>query len=552
MRQNKHVSLSTAAVAAVLVLAGCSGGADDATVGVEPDSAGQDIELYTSTPAGVTEVDHVDWGVMGPEPSSLDPIRIGSDQDFITMSNMCESLFRVDENFGFGPGLAEEGEWTDEHTYVLTLRDDVTFWNGDPMTSEDVVVSLERHVDPENGSIYINAFEHVSSIEASGDYEVTVTFSTPDAEFPNSMASAPGIVVQADYIEESGGSLGTPDGGVMCTGPYQLDAWNTGSTIEMSANEGYWDGAPLTKELELHYIDDESTLSNALVGSQIDGAFFVPIASADQLDNAENGELVLGPSTASMGIGPAVNEGPAADPRFREAIAAAIDQEQFIDTVLGGMGYPIRTFTVPFQWDALEAADIYRQGYEELPEPVQDLERAKELLADIDYEGQTFSIAVPSGNDTYTRAATVVQATGEELGIDFEINQMPGAQYAELFYNPEARAEIDFIVTTGYSTTPGVLEYPQQFVTEQGLFNWSDYRNEEAEELIFEARGTTDPQESAEQFIASQSLFGRDYLQISLGGEYSRTFVSNELTGVITSSANFVTPWALNLGGVAE
>ena len=543
MQRTKLLSFSAVGLAAALAVTSCSGS------GQASDNGKNEVDLHTSTEPGTTEVDHVDWGVVGPEPSSLDPIRVGSDQDFVTMANMCESLFRIDEDFGFGPGLAEDGEWTDEHTYVLQLRDDVTFWNGDEMTSADVVASLERQANPENGSIYLEAFDNVDSFEATGDYEVTVNFSTPDVEFPNAMASTPGIIVQADFIEQAADQLGTPDGGVMCTGPFELDSWNPGTTIEMSANQNYWDEAPLTQELELHYIESESTLSNALIGNELDGSFFVPIASADQLGEADNGQLLLGPSTASMSMGPTSDEGPAADPRFREAISLAIDQNDFVEAVLGGMGEPIKTFTVPFQWEGLNAADTYRDGYDELPSPEQDLDKAKELIDEVDLPDQALNLAVPSGQDTYTRAATVIEATGEELGVDFDIKQLPGAEYAELFYSEEARDAVDFVVTTGYSTTPGVLEYPQQFVSKDGIFNWPGYENEEAESLIFQARETTDEQEAAELFIEAQELFAPDNLQISLAGEYTRTFLSDELSGVTTSSAYFVSPWALRLGG---
>ena len=148
----------------------------------------------------------------------------------------------------------------------------------------------------------------------------------------------------------------------MCAGPYWLESWNTGSTVEMSTHEGYWGGgASLVTEPELHYIDDESILSNALVGGELDGAYCVPVASVEKHEkhekheNAESGELLFGPSTASVGMGSATSEGPAGDARFREAIGLALDQGQFIDAVLGGMGYPVKTFALPMHFRSADA-----------------------------------------------------------------------------------------------------------------------------------------------------------------------------------------------------
>lgn len=198
MRQEKPLAFFAAPLAAALPLISCSGGNDDAAQGANAaaeQGGNHDAELVTDTELGATEVDYVDWGVIGPEPFSLDPIRVGSDQDFLTAANVCESLFRATEDFGIEPALAAEGDWTDDKTSVITVRDDVKFWNGNPLTSGDVVASLERQVNPEFGSIYFGACECVELIEATGDHEVTVSFGDTDSEFPSTLASKPGLIV---------------------------------------------------------------------------------------------------------------------------------------------------------------------------------------------------------------------------------------------------------------------------------------------------------------------------------------------------------------------
>lgn len=156
------------------------------------------------------------------------------------MANMCGSLFRSAQRFGVEPVLAAEGEWVDGAADFLTQRDDVTFCNGDPVITESVVTLLECNASSEFGSIYFGAFECADTIAATGEHEIIINFEHTDSEFLNAQASTLGPIARAEYIEEVGDTLGTPDGGVMCIGAYELESWNTRSTTEMRAYGGCW------------------------------------------------------------------------------------------------------------------------------------------------------------------------------------------------------------------------------------------------------------------------------------------------------------------------
>jgi peptide/nickel transport system substrate-binding protein len=118
-----------------------------------------------------------------------------------------------------------------------------------------------------------------------------------------------------------------------------------------------------------------------------------------------------------------------------------------------------------------------------------------------------------------------------------------------LFYDDQARDGIDFVATTSYLDTPGVLLYASYFVQPDGLFNWPAYDNPEASEYLDVARAETDPVAAADAFVAAQALYAPDRLQVSLAEQYTRVFLSNDLTGVTTSFAYIASPWALHLGG---
>lgn len=506
-------------------------------------------ELVTSLPAATSPVEDVTWAIVEGEPATLDP---GSAATLI-IPNLCDNLLTITPDFEIEPGVATSAEWTDETTFVIELRDDVTFWDGSAVTADDVAYSLERGLDPE--SQWYSGFTLVDTIVATGDLEVTVTFVAPDSEFRDVIAGQGGAVMSAAHGENVGAALGTAEGGLMCTGPYQLEEgfWSAGSQIETVANEDYWGGAPLVDTLTYVFVTDTSTLTTALTQGEIDGAFNVAPSSRSAFEGDGAGRLVTGPSTGSYSFGPATDEGPAANPDIRRALSLAIDRDQFIDTVLGGLGEVQKTIVPPFTFQGLETADIYTDAYDALPAPEVDIAAATEL---VENSGEDLSrplvIAVPAGATEFRNTAQIIQSAGNEIGLTIEVNEMQPADFGAMFYEDEAREGIDFVATEGYLETPGVLGYPALFMLPEemgGVFNWSGYDNDEVTAHMDAARTATDPETAAEEFVAAQEVFAADMLQVTLAGTHVLGYVNSDLTGATTSVAIYSSPWALHLGG---
>lgn len=534
------------ALAVGLVVSGCGG---------DPASKSSDLvddELVVTTPAGTEPVDEVVWGLPTGEPTGFDPIYAGASSEMTTVANMCESLLVVEPDFSIGAGLATSVEFTDDTTLVIDLRENVSFWDGQPMTADDVVFSLNRAADPSTGSYYAGAFRLTESIEKTGPLQVTVHLSAPDAQLRNALAGPAGSVVQAKFTQQAGRAFGTAEGGVMCTGPYEFVTWNTGENIVMKANPDYWGGEPLVGQITLQFIADTATLTSALRSGEIDGAYDLPVSTAVALQGGDSGTVYRGPSTASLSFGPTTDKGPAANPRVREALDLAIDKQGLIDSVLRGLGTTQRTFTAPLAWSGDPAADIYQEGYDALPEnDEQDLERAKQLIEEAGVGDTTLVMAIPAGASTETQAATVVQAAAKSIGVNLELRTLQPTEFSELFYIPEKRAGFDFVCTVGYQEVPGSLYYAPEFALKGGLYNWSGYDNPEVAELLDQARASTDPEVTAEKFVEAQALFAPDRLQVTLAGVNTLLYMRSGLSGAPASIAYYASPWALHLGGTA-
>lgn len=537
------VRLAALALSGGLALSACGGGGDSQEDGLAND------EIVTTTPKATKNVDSVVWGLPTGEPTSVDPIRGGGNSEATVAANMCESLLSVQPDFSVAPGLAKSAEYVDDTTFVIDLRDDVTFWNGDALDADDVVFSLKRAADPAGGSILAGLFRRVTSIEKTGEHQVTLKLSEPDAQLRNALAGPGGAVLHQETAERASQEFGTPGGEVMCTGPYEFVEWTTGDSIELTAYDGYWNGDPMVQDITFRFLGDAATLTTALRSGEIDGAYDIPISTAVALQRADTGTVYRGASTQSLSFGPTTLQGPAADPRVREALDLAIDKQGVIESVLRGLGTAQKTFVAPLAWTGDPAADIYQEAYDALPAHEQDVERATQLVEEAGVTGETLTMAIPAGATTETQAATVVQSAAKEIGLDLQLETLQPTEFSELFYNPERRADFDFVCTVGYQEVPGALYYAPEFATPTGLFNWSQYENPEVTKLLGEAYATTDPVESAEKYVQAQEIFAPDNLQVTLAGLDSLLYLRDGLTGAPASIAHTSSPWALSLGG---
>ncbi|MYS56891.1 ABC transporter substrate-binding protein, partial [Streptomyces sp. SID6013] len=115
----------------------------------------------------------------------------------------------MDSKFAVSPNLATY-EQVSPTQLKLKIRDGVKFWDGKPLTAEDVAYSLNRSAADDSALSY--AFLFVKDIKVTGDQEVTVTFSSPDSGFVDSLATVAGAVVEKAWAEKTGDKVGTSTG----------------------------------------------------------------------------------------------------------------------------------------------------------------------------------------------------------------------------------------------------------------------------------------------------------------------------------------------------
>jgi peptide/nickel transport system substrate-binding protein len=537
---------------ALLAATACTAGSDGTGgAGGQPSAT----RLTTTTAPGTAEVDRVTWALPYGEPATLDPARIGDYSPQTVEANLCDTLTRMNADFSLSPGLAREVTWTDDRTLVLDLRSDVRFWDGSPMTPQDVIHSLERQRDPKTQSLYGDYLAAVTSIRATGPHQVTLRTRMFDQTLPKALATSFGAVSRKAYAEKAGPAYGTAKGGLMCTGPFELGSWKSGSGITLKRNPDYWDTGlrPKAREVVFRFITDNNTLTGALLSGEVDGTYELPPSAATALAKADNGTVHLGPSTQNVLLIPAAADSPAADRRLLDALSHVIDRDALIKNVFGGAGTTLKSLVPPLTWHGDQAAARYDAAYEALPDvPEPDLKRAKELVARAGPVTRPLVAAIPAGDQRGLQALTFIQAAAERIGVGIEIKQLQPTEMSSLFYDPAAREGLDLVLTFGYVTMPDPASYVAEMVTPGGLFNWTKYENPQVTRLLDQARTAADPAASAEAYGRAQALFTPAVPALYLATTHERMFMNRRISGAPASFAYMGLPWAAHLGGTGK
>ena len=532
------------ALAACAALAGCGGAANDG--GGSGDGA-VGSKLSVTTPPASGPVQDVTWALYA-EPQSLDWVYGYDYPPNTVLANLCESLLRIGPDFSIRPNLARKVDQPDDTTWVYTLRDGVKFHSGETMTADDVVYSLERHMDPDVGSYWTTAFTNVRSIAKTGAHEVTVKLSKPDALFNQVMAVPPGVVERKAAVERGGEDYGTPDGGVDCTGPFRFGRWDKGQSITLERFDGYWDAQRKAKprRLKFVFIQDPTARVNALLSGAADGNYSPPQAGVRRLERSGVGTISRGPQTSTMNLIVADLTGPLADVRIRQALSLAIDRRGFIQAALNGVGEPSKAVAAKLTWTG-PARDVYAQAWEELPSAEQDVARAKKLVAEAGAPSEPIVLAANSADATVQVLANEVQAAGKRVGLDVRVKLIPADAYGALFGDAKARKGVDLFWTTWYADIADPLQIYQNWES-QSFANYGGWKDPAYDELIASALREQDPVKRARIVVQAQAKVSEQLPWIPIAQVPNTVFMNKRITGAPASNAYLYFPWGAQVG----
>ncbi|MFL5818910.1 MAG: ABC transporter substrate-binding protein [Conexibacter sp.] len=533
------------AVAAAVAAAGCGKSADSSSTAQTSESALQG--LSATTPAATKDVDKVTWALYRGT-STVDPIYAFDYPDNSVLSVMCDSLLRQQPDGDLTPAVASSVEYTDPKTLVITLRDGVKFWDGTPVTPEDVAFSIDRQRDPRNGGLYIPTMNRIASISPTGADKVTIKFTKPDYLLRGELSSAPGVVTSKKVVLEQGGKYGTPGGSIMCTGPYKLKSWS-GDTLSVVANPDYWDTTlqPRTKEIDFKGVPDEAALTAGLQTGEIAGTYATSLTSLDQLRSSGKVDIHTGPSFISDALIVSSLRGALADARVRQAISLALDRKGVIDTTYHGLAQYPRAIANPGTWGAGRA--VYQAAWDKREPFTTDISAAKRLVQEAGAGGKTIVLGMSSEIKSIAIESNVLRSAAEAIGMKVRLKAVSAANYISFFVDPKAREGVDGFFTLNYPDWADPAGLYNSFASPEGVQNYSGYNNPKVTSLLEKARSTKDPEARAKVTVQAEEILNRDLPWIPVVQPDNELVMGKDLTGVPASFSYMNAPWAASLGG---
>lgn len=541
-RSAVRLGATAAAVALALAASACSG--KQAPSASESPSTD---ELSPTTPAPTSEVDSVTWALYR-DVASLDPIYAFDYPENTAVAAMCETLIRQQPDGTTVPGLASDIDSSDPTSLVFTIRDGVTFWDGNPLTPADVVFSLQRQATTTTG-YYGTVFRNVKSIAATGANQVTITLKQPDSQLLGELSSTPGFITEKAYTQSKGAGFGTPTGGTMCTGAFELSSWKPGSALVMSRYDGYWDTSfpRMVKELRLVGASDEANLTQALKTGEIDGVYALQLSTLDQLRSEPNLNVFTGPSYATHSLIMSNPKGTLGDPQVRQALSLAIDRQGIIDATWRGAAEIPHALVGAGTFGY--AQDTFQTAYDALPALTPDLEKAKQLIEDAGATGKSITLGTSSELGPLQVATDAVKSAAEQIGLKVTEKSVSAAKYIDFFTDPAAWTSVDGFFTINYPDYADPLALYSPVALPGGLSNYFGYDNPSVTQSLEAAVAEMDPTARAEDVVAAQATVMQDLPWIPVALPYTTLIMNKRITGAPSSFQYMFGPWAAQLGG---
>lgn len=539
-RRRRAAVLIAGGLSAAIALSGCTPPAPQST-------APADWELTAQTDAPSGDIDSFTWASYA-EPYSLDYAYAFDYADNQVLSNVCESLLRLNPDYTLSPGLAESFSHPTPTTWVYEIRDGVTFHDGTTMTAADVVASMNRHLDPEVGSSWYSVYQNVTSIEQTGDSEVTVTEASPDSQFNLAMGGSAGVVESAATLAEKGADYGNSTGGVNCTGPFSFGEWKSGESITLERYDGYWDTANAAKsgEVTFLFMTDPNARSNALKSGEVDGGWMIPADAVPQLRSSDEGDMLFGLNTAVSSLIVSNLDGPLGDLRVRKALLMALDRQGIVDAALKGYGEPTNALTTPSVWVGASDQGV-SDAFDGLEEYPYDLDAAKKLVEEAGATGEEITYLTAPISSDFNVYAQATAAAAQAIGLKAKIETVTPSAYTALFSDPTAREGVDLFYTAWYLSSPDPLEMFS--VLRTGEFsNYGEWSDADFDAVVNEAIAIDDPAERSEKTAEAQRIANEQLPWLPLYQAPTTLFLGKRITGVAPSIAFLYAPWAASIG----
>jgi peptide/nickel transport system substrate-binding protein len=415
-----------------------------------------------------------------------DPALISSDSEVFVANAVYDYLIDVDGKSNPVPRLATG--WTisdDQLTYTFNLTEGVTFHDGSPFTSADVVWTYDRLRNPDLGFPTSSLYSNIVSIEAPDLATVIFTLEKPNPFFLYDLSDNHALIVKngTENADDFNG-----------TGPFKLVAYNPEDRVSLEANPDYFiEGQPKINGVEIIFFPDEIAMVDALRGGQVDLVLRMSTILFKSLQTESDLETYVIPTNGFDLIRLRSDREPGNNPLVIQAMKLATDRGAILDLVQQGYGAVGNDSPI---------GPLYASYHDpSVVPPARDVEAAKDLLIEAGYpDGLEMVLHVPDSGGR-PDLAVVLQQQWAEANINVEISVEPESVY----YGEDGWLEVDLGIT-GWGSRPYPQFYLNVMLISDAKWNEAHFSDAEFDALAQKAGSSLDEEERIQAYSQIQQL----------------------------------------------
>jgi ABC-type transport system substrate-binding protein len=556
-------SVLGASSTALPLLAACGSDDDDeptevatGTTPAAPDTAeatstsGETSQSDTETPEAESTEASPDSGtgatggqvtVLWRTPNTLNPLfsTAGSEQQVERL--MFGALVKMNDVLEPVPDLASSVEASDDAAvYTFTLRENIMFSDGEQLTAEDVIFTLERAIDARTGSYWLGrlngidgALEYsdqsadsITGLAAPDDYTVEITLAEPNAAFLINLCNFSGLGilpkhvledVSPDQMREHPFSLAP----TVSAGAFKFVRYETDQYLELERHDDYWGDLPALDRIFMRILTPDVGLAQLETG-ELD-VMTLPILEIERTDRMTLAHVESVESPSMSFLAPNLEREYFQDKRVRQAMMYAIDREGIVEAVLLGEGVVRNSPIFGPEWMGIP---------EGLNEYEYDPDMARQLLEEAGWDfDRTVELLITPGNPEADTHAEIIQEQFREVGLQMDILQV---DVAENQRRSIQSSDFDIRNVGGgvFRADPSVSgTYMTTDTWTPNGGNYGHYSNPEIDELYPQAQAAGDPEERRRIYTEIAQILNDECPWIWLYSPNSIYGVSNRIQG---------------------
>lgn len=450
--------------------------------------------------------------VVWTKPATIHPLFSTAGIEQGVERQMFGALVRINDKLEPIPDLAEKIDTSpDAKVYTFTLKKGLTFSDGHPLTSADVVFTIQRAVDKRTGSYWRGRLlaldgaadfgdqktDTIKGLEAPDANTIKMTLTVPDSTWLITLGDFAGLSILPKHILESTAPdqmskapfafAPTPSGGA-----FTFAEWKADQYLQVKRNETYT-GGPKAKLDTIFFkaISQQDVGLAQLDKGEVDLMAAVPVSEVDRLRKSATLTVTSTPSPSVTFL--AFNFGrdnAFKDKRVRQAMMYAIDRAGIVKSVLNGEGTVVNSTIIGPDWMGIPAG---------LNEYAFDPNKAKQLLKDANFNSSAkFSLIYIPGTKVTDAWLPIAQQQLKDVGINVDLLQLDAAEYTKRVVTgatPTTTGDFDIAEVDGgvFRADPNVsAKYFEttSFVPAGG--NYGHYTNPQVDDLLKQGRATPD------------------------------------------------------------